>query len=591
MNTLLPELRRRQTGAMAAACCWLAFPGFARSDPWTVTGAPEGGKITVTRIAGDNPEAGAPVEIYFLIPGLEEKARRALGTIVSVESGHFTVEVDDSTRTGKIGAGDLVAALGPPPGKREPARAEPEAPPAPAPQEMLAPAADLPGEGYLGIVMKDLSEDQAKALGIMPPAIRVTEVVKNSPAERAGLRTGDVIVQFGGEKPQGMASLAQRARQVPPKSVVAVLVLREGREMKLDVEIGVRPKPAIRRVPEDYPNLQSAVNAASWGDVVLLKSGIYRQVVVVRTSGVEIRGENRDATLLRFPDGYPRTGSSLVTVLGATAVNLANLTLEWPPLGVSVPRPQQQVPGDDLIRVNEGGSAVVTNCAFQGRREVNGAYANSGSLKVTGSTFDQCGFAVTAINQGASSQVENCTISGSVFSGILVEGGAHAFVKGCKVASSGESGFLVLGAGTRADVLGNTVAKNGIAGIHYDEGAGGLAEGNNLSENGFAGIFISREGTAPEIRNNQSHFNSKHGIAIASGARATVKANQCFRNVYCGIAAVGAETKPAILDNECNENGHWGIAVDKACYPSAFQGNRAAGNKSGDISRTVTFNR
>ena len=54
---------------------------------------------------------GDVVEFYFVIPGLNEKARRAEGTVESVSESTFTVTVNDATRTGKIAVGDKVAIL------------------------------------------------------------------------------------------------------------------------------------------------------------------------------------------------------------------------------------------------------------------------------------------------------------------------------------------------------------------------------------------------------------------------------------------------------------------------------------------------
>ena len=50
-----------------------------------------------------------------------------------------------------------------------------------------------------------------------------------------------------------------------------------------------------RSVPEDYPTIQSAVDAATPGDLVLVGPGIYKEAVSVTTPGLVIRGPTATA--------------------------------------------------------------------------------------------------------------------------------------------------------------------------------------------------------------------------------------------------------------------------------------------------------
>jgi membrane-associated protease RseP (regulator of RpoE activity) len=92
--------------------------------------------------------------------------------------------------------------------------------------------------GYLGVaVSEDTKSSDAGAF--------VDNVVDGSPAEKAGLKDGDVIVAFGGDVIRGPAKLTEKIRATKPGDKVAMDVRRDGKPVKLQVEMGNRPKSAL----------------------------------------------------------------------------------------------------------------------------------------------------------------------------------------------------------------------------------------------------------------------------------------------------------------------------------------------------------
>jgi plastocyanin len=82
-----------------------------------------------------------------------------------------------------------------------------------------------------------------------------------------------------------------------------------------------------RRVPEEFPTIQSAVDAAQPGDLVLVGPGVYRESVSVTTPGLTIRGTDRNRVIL---DGeFTRENGIVVTADGVAIENLTarNYTL------------------------------------------------------------------------------------------------------------------------------------------------------------------------------------------------------------------------------------------------------------------------
>lgn len=74
--------------------------------------------------------------------------------------------------------------------------------------------------------------------------------------------------------------------------------------------------PATLRVPEDYPTIQQAVDAAHSGQIILIEPGIYHEAVRVKTPGITIRGKDRNGVILegdfRLPNGIEIEADNVV---------------------------------------------------------------------------------------------------------------------------------------------------------------------------------------------------------------------------------------------------------------------------------------
>ncbi len=98
--------------------------------------------------------------------------------------------------------------------------------------------------GYLGIANNiDLPQDYADALGI-PKGVYITEVIKDSPAEKAGLLKGDVLKKFDGIAVTDMSNLKEQMQYYKAGETVELLILRsdsgEYKEKTVKVTLGTR---------------------------------------------------------------------------------------------------------------------------------------------------------------------------------------------------------------------------------------------------------------------------------------------------------------------------------------------------------------
>jgi serine protease Do len=89
------------------------------------------------------------------------------------------------------------------------------------------PAPPVQPQSLLGMQIEPLSAEERSALGLGEEGVRVAEVTGN-PARAAGIRAGDVIVQFGGDPVASPDTFRQKVEEAPAGRSVPVLVHREG---------------------------------------------------------------------------------------------------------------------------------------------------------------------------------------------------------------------------------------------------------------------------------------------------------------------------------------------------------------------------
>jgi len=97
--------------------------------------------------------------------------------------------------------------------------------------------------GWLGVAMQELDEVLARRLGLKSlEGALVAGVVEGSPAHRAGIQPGDVIVRFNDEKITSPADLALAVARSRIGSEATVELIRDGRRLEKTVVVGRRPQ-------------------------------------------------------------------------------------------------------------------------------------------------------------------------------------------------------------------------------------------------------------------------------------------------------------------------------------------------------------
>ncbi|MEN8006467.1 MAG: PDZ domain-containing protein [Candidatus Krumholzibacteriota bacterium] len=107
-------------------------------------------------------------------------------------------------------------------------------------------------KGYLGVMLQDVTPSMAKALQMdEKTGVMISEVVDDSPAAAAGLEDGDVILEFNGQTISDSGDLVKAVRGTNPGDKVKVVVLRGGKNKKLDIEIGKHEAKNVFFMSED----------------------------------------------------------------------------------------------------------------------------------------------------------------------------------------------------------------------------------------------------------------------------------------------------------------------------------------------------
>ena len=104
--------------------------------------------------------------------------------------------------------------------------------------------------GWLGVVIQDITPEIAGTIGVKE-GILISQVAPNSPAQRAGLKPGDIIIAIDGEKMKEVRDLQFRIMKTRPGTEVSLTILRGGKEQVVKVKVGEMPEEVSFAQPRE----------------------------------------------------------------------------------------------------------------------------------------------------------------------------------------------------------------------------------------------------------------------------------------------------------------------------------------------------
>jgi serine protease Do len=91
--------------------------------------------------------------------------------------------------------------------------------------------------GWLGATLQDVPDED----GHTTVGVGITQVERNGPGQRSGLRPGDIVTAINGQPADSTRTLIRAVAATPPGGTVRVAVRRQGRDLELNVVVGRRP--------------------------------------------------------------------------------------------------------------------------------------------------------------------------------------------------------------------------------------------------------------------------------------------------------------------------------------------------------------
>ena len=99
----------------------------------------------------------------------------------------------------------------------------------------------IDGGSFLGVYAEDINKENMGRYGLREArGVGITSIVKDSPAEKAGLKKDDVILRFDGDSVTSARKLTRLVSEVAPDQTVRLGISRSGSEQEVAVTIGKR---------------------------------------------------------------------------------------------------------------------------------------------------------------------------------------------------------------------------------------------------------------------------------------------------------------------------------------------------------------
>ena len=172
--------------------------------------------------------------------------------------------------------------------------------------------------GFLGVGVSDIDSERAKALKLKEEyGVQITRVDEDSSAEHAGLKAGDVVLAYNGQRVEGTEQFIRMVRETPTGRTVTLTIVRDGAQQNVQATLGARKAPSMSM--PDLANLKIEMP-----DFALLTPDVPRAMMSWRSGLLGIEAEALGETQL---GDYFGVGSGVLVrnVMKGTAAEKAGM--------------------------------------------------------------------------------------------------------------------------------------------------------------------------------------------------------------------------------------------------------------------------
>jgi serine protease Do len=108
---------------------------------------------------------------------------------------------------------------------------------------------------YIGVGIQEIDAERAKALKLREEAgVEITRVETDSPAEKAGLKAGDVVTQYNNQRIEGIEQFSRMVRETPAGRDAKIEIVRNGATQTVTVKIATRRAQNLLSDANPFPN-------------------------------------------------------------------------------------------------------------------------------------------------------------------------------------------------------------------------------------------------------------------------------------------------------------------------------------------------
>jgi parallel beta-helix repeat protein len=296
-------------------------------------------------------------------------------------------------------------------------------------------------------------------------------------------------------------------------------------------------------VPDDYPTIQLAVNAAISGDIVYIQAGTYYEHVTINKS-LTLQGEDRETTLI--------DGNSTGKVVYVTSSNVTITGITIKKGGNSTSNPQ-----DAGITLNSASNVLISNCIITDCR-LNGIFAQYSSY-CTIQDCDICYNEPSSVNDGG------------YRGAIHFRNSHHMTINGNNVYENDGWGMAVRTNCNYAVITNNQVYLNPGNGIHLGWSSS-CQVSNNISHDNATGIDF--DACSNCTANDNVAFSNVNGVFAGYYSISNVIRNNVLRNNVNGVYIYQSNvTNNRIyhndfIDNTVQATDSYGTNIWDNGYPS-----------------------
>ncbi|PAB61289.1 right-handed parallel beta-helix repeat-containing protein [Anaeromicrobium sediminis] len=330
---------------------------------------------------------------------------------------------------------------------------------------------------------------------------------------------------------------------------------------------------AIINVPDDFSTIQEAVNSASEGDVILVKSKEnnqpYNEEVTITTDNIRIVANGKDVVL----QGTVGSLNPAFRLSNVTGVEIKGFKIQNYHRGILIDDGSfNRIIRNETMDTSDGITCVFSSGNLIWKNEVKG---------------NGTGFGICAIEQANSNWITENVVHGYVVGLFIATSAGNALVG--NLSFNNEAGFALFDGASNTLLLCNEVFKNeNNFGVNVDEGPNSVFINNKIKYNDESGLLL-RSSQNCFVSKNELKKNNGNGIITRGVSNFNIiQENKIEKNKENGINLATSADKNTIIRNciECNNEDGINIEGDE----NNIVQNKVCNNKVLDIDDNGTDN-